>query len=295
MKSTSNVILGATLVMIVSIAIVLGLVLILLAELYCSLLLRRRGKHRASTSAIPISNVAAATAGTSEQHDKEGRSGTPSLSIFYAQGVINAPRNLLFPAVSYDNGAVNMDKQHSQLFELFEAPAQRPTSSPHYVSQEKVFSVPSSPSFPPLAPPKLVYKVPHHSGTGTYDDEICGGSMKETYMYICNPIYDNDVNRHSRVDTPFETPDSSPSRLETNGSSGDDDDHNVQPPNSSPSSPPVTPPLTPMKKLPAEACSITLRDARSLATSASESNSNNEYGGISSSLTSGSPCTSPSW
>ncbi|KAI4376621.1 hypothetical protein MLD38_014362 [Melastoma candidum] len=41
MKPTTQVIMGATLVMAASIAIVLALVLILLAELYCSLLLRR--------------------------------------------------------------------------------------------------------------------------------------------------------------------------------------------------------------------------------------------------------------
>lgn len=108
-------------------------------------------------------------------------------------------------------------------------------------------------------------------------------------MYISNPIYDNDASRVSGVNTPFETPDSSPSRLEMAGSSSGEDEI-AQPSPSSPSSP-LTPPLTPMKKLPAEASSISLRNARSLGTSVSDSNSNH---GLSSS-SSGSPCTSPSW
>ncbi|XP_010535998.1 PREDICTED: uncharacterized protein LOC104811107 [Tarenaya hassleriana] len=97
------------------------------------------------------------------------------------------------------------------------------------------------------------------------------------FIYISNPIYSNDGT--SKPDTPFETPESSPSRLETGDSSSGED------------SVVVTPELTPMKELPEKACSVSLRDARSLETSASDSNSNN--GGSFSS--SGSRCTSPSW
>ncbi|KAL3535760.1 hypothetical protein ACH5RR_004221 [Cinchona calisaya] len=268
---------GATLIMVVSIAIVLGLVLVLLAELYCSLLLRRRRQRsQASTSNIPNSSASATTNDGSPQHDQD-ISGTPSLSTFYAPGVLHAPRNFLFPTVHGNNSNEDLEKQHSQF------------SSPHPL-QQQVFSLRSSPSF---APPKLVHQVPLHCSSNTYNDEVCGGSNTESYIYICNPIYDNQTSRPSRVDTPFETPDSSPSRLDTNGSSGEDDNDNdnAQSNISSPSSHPRTPPLTPMKKLPAEACSVSLRDAGSLATSGSDSN--NE--GISSSSTSESPCTSPSW
>lgn len=102
-------------------------------------------------------------------------------------------------------------------------------------------------------------------------------------------MYSNDAAT-SKPTTPFETPESSPSRLETgdsssSSSSGEEDDN-------------VTPTLTPMKDLPEKACSVSLKDnARSLESSASESNSNNEKdkdGGLSTS--SGSPSyTSPSW
>lgn len=276
---------GATLIA-VSIAIVLGLVLVLLAQLYCSLLLRRRRRLRASTSNIPNSSPAASTNDGFQQHDQD-LSGTPSLSSFYAQGVLHAPRNFLFPAV-YDNKSLeDLEKQHDHQFpEFFESPTQQPKSSPHYLLHQHVFSLSSSPSFVPLALPKLIHEVPLHCNTSTCSDEdvCCSGSNKEAYIYVCNPIYDNDANSPSRVDTPFETPDSSPSCFDTYGSCGEDDNHNAQSTASSPS-------LTPMKELPAEGCSVSLRDARSLATSGSDSN--NE--GISSSSTSRSPSTSPSW
>ncbi|KAK5829865.1 hypothetical protein PVK06_013658 [Gossypium arboreum] len=77
-------------------------------------------------------------------------------------------------------------------------------------------------------------------------------------------------------DTPFERPDTSPSHLENNGSKAELS---------------MTSPSSPMKKLPAQICPISLRDARSLVTLGSDSNSNNGL----SSFSSGSPCTSPSW
>ena len=58
MKGASKVIMGATLVMVVSLAIVLGLILVLLVELYCSLLLRRRRQLKDSTASYTITNTA---------------------------------------------------------------------------------------------------------------------------------------------------------------------------------------------------------------------------------------------
>ncbi|KAK1417313.1 hypothetical protein QVD17_26440 [Tagetes erecta] len=89
-------------------------------------------------------------------------------------------------------------------------------------------------------------------------------------VYISNPIY-GDGNG-----TPFETPDSSPSRLGTEDSSGDDEGDDI------------TPELTPMKKLPVVACSVCLKDVRLMGMSESDVNSNN---GVSSSC-SLTPCTS---
>ncbi|KAL1194488.1 hypothetical protein V5N11_010395 [Cardamine amara subsp. amara] len=101
-------------------------------------------------------------------------------------------------------------------------------------------------------------------------------SSVDSFIYISNPIYSNEAT--SKPTTPFETPESSPSRLETedsSSSSSEDEDNDV------------TPTLTPMKDLPEEACSVSLKDVKS---STSESNN----GGCSSS-SSGSPYTSPSW
>ncbi|KAL8189666.1 hypothetical protein R6Q57_029232 [Mikania cordata] len=97
-------------------------------------------------------------------------------------------------------------------------------------------------------------------------------------VYISNPIYGEGNG------TPFETPESSPSRLETEISSSDDEREEVS------TKVVVTPPLTPMKKLPTEARSVCLKDVRSLGMSESDTNSNN---GVSSSC-SLTPCTSPS-
>ncbi|KAL2555193.1 uncharacterized protein Fot_08812 [Forsythia ovata] len=191
-KSTSKIVMGATIVMIVIVALVLAVVLILLAQLYCSLFLRRRNKSRFSpTNSIPA---------TPQQIN--GLSAAPSsLSSFYSQGVLPAPRNFLFPAISTD-----LEKQNSQ---------------------------------------------------------VDSSSMKQ-FVYISNPIYDT---------PPFLTPNTSPSQLE----------ETIE-----------TPPLTPMKKLPDEGCSVSLRDARSLCTTASDSNSNN-YCISTSSLGSPSTSPSPSW
>ncbi|CAN7025742.1 unnamed protein product [Brassica rapa subsp. trilocularis] len=106
----------------------------------------------------------------------------------------------------------------------------------------------------------------------------------DNFIYISNPMYSNDAT--SKPTTPFETPESSPSRLETgdssSSSSGEEDNN-------------VTPTLTPMKDLPEKACSVSLTNARSLESSGSESNNEKDKdGGLSTS--SGSPSyTSPSW
>lgn len=88
-------------------------------------------------------------------------------------------------------------------------------------------------------------------------------------------MYSNEAT--SKPTTPFETPESSPSRLETgessSSSSGEEEDNDIIEVS--------TPTLAPMKDLPEKACSVSLKNVE---TSASESNSS-----------SGSPYTSPSW
>ncbi|XP_019191697.1 PREDICTED: uncharacterized protein LOC109186225 [Ipomoea nil] len=239
---------GATLTMLLSLAIVLGLVLLLLAQLYCSLLLRRRHLRKPTTTATTASAAQLANHPTA-----------PTLSTFYAQGVLHAPRNFLFPAV-FNN--LDLETQNSEL-----------PKKPHEVGL--MFSStppPCSPAaFIPMASPKLV-----HGG------EDGGATVREDCVYICNPIYDLEANMPcgAVVDTPFETPDSSPSRL--SGSDGGQ---------SACCSPASSVALTPMKELPAKACSVSLKDASSLGTSRSDSISNNDAVSSSSSC---SPSTS-SW
>ncbi|KAK7251578.1 hypothetical protein RIF29_34892 [Crotalaria pallida] len=241
MKGTSKVIMGATLVMVVTLALVLGLILVLLAELYCSLLLRRRRHLRNTIPTTTTTRANASPSHTSQSHPQQHPPPLPPFSSIYSQGVLQAPRTLLSPPLALKE----------------ENPLQGSANASGNV----------------IVNP----------------DKPCSGG--EHLVYISNPIYGSDGSNVSGENTPFETPDTSPTRLERNGSSGEDDMVPASPCGNH--SHPHTPTLTPMKKLPAEACSVSvsLRDARSLGTSCSDSHTNN---GVTSS-SSGSPCTSPSW
>lgn len=286
MKGASKVIMGATLVMVVSLAIVLALVLVLLAELYCNLLLRRRRLRKtfnntaASTTTTTITASPTTNNSSTQAPQTQNQSPSTPLSSYYAQGVLQAPRSLFFPAVSCKEER----DQHPQLHHVLEVHTQEPSASP-----QQIGLINTQPPTSFVTSQHQIREISMQIGSNNVcNDKPCAGGGGQ-FVYISNPIYDNDASRQSRVDTPYETPGSSPSRLETGGSSGDEEI--AQPSSSSPHSISVTPPLTPMKKLPAEACSVSLRNARSLGTSGSDSVSNN---GLSSS-SSGSPCTSPSW
>ncbi|XAR66987.1 hypothetical protein NMG60_11013391 [Bertholletia excelsa] len=268
MKDSSRVILGATLVIVLILAMVLGLVLVLVAELYCSLLRRRKLRSGTSVTAQSATTSATATVPPDPSFSPPLRQlrhhpppPPPPLRTLYSQGVLQAPRSFLFPSVAGNSAPPAADvknQDHSEQLRQFFDSEVTPTTSPHNIG-----IVPSSPVSLPKSPENL----------------SSNGAFAEQCVYISNPIYDG-----GNADTPFVTPHTSPSQLESGGSAASSP--------ASPSSVSVTPPLTPMKKLPAAACSVSLRDASSLATSASESISNN--GGFSSS-SSGSPCTSPSW
>lgn len=285
MKGTSKVIMGATLVMVVSLAIVLGLILVLLAELYCSLLLCRRRQHKTNSNNSIVNTdlttapatMEATTASTEPSSHPQG----PPLGSFL--GVLRAPRSFLFPLISCkEEYNAEPKKQHCHLHQVLDIPNQEISNT--------------SPSISFATSPQPTQQDPIQASTGPNSTV---GAAEDHLIYISNPIYDNEANRASSstgANTPFETPDTSPSRLEmegsSNSSSGDDNDEVAQPtPSGSGPSSPTTPPLTPMKKLPKEACSVSLRDARSLGTSGSDSNTNNGN----SSSSSGSPSTSPSW
>ncbi|CAM8963144.1 unnamed protein product [Rhodiola kirilowii] len=266
MKGTSKVIMGATLIMVLSLAIVLSLILVLLAELYCSLLLCRR--HH-STTALEGASVSEAPTQSQSQYS----SAPPPLSRFYSHGVLNAPRNFLFPSVS--SKAENKVQQHSQLSQLLET-SQPPQHScaTAVVTAVQVRILSSSPPSPNPATESKLQAGEDANGSRSSKEH-------EHLVYISNPIFD-DCSRYA-------TPDTSPSRLgNTSGSSDEDGDDENQ--HTCPIT--VTPPLSPMKELPAEACSVSLKDSRCLNTSGSDSHSINGGGSTSSSAT---PCTSPSW
>nr|GEX66992.1 reverse transcriptase domain-containing protein [Tanacetum cinerariifolium] len=77
-----------------------------------------------------------------------------------------------------------------------------------------------------------------------YDRKSISGRKDELGLfYISNPVFDDGENGRRKMGaTPFETPETSPSRLDTEGDDDDDDEEEIML---------VSPPLTPMKKLPA--------------------------------------------
>lgn len=105
-------------------------------------------------------------------------------------------------------------------------------------------------------------------------------------MYISNPIYES-----SGADSSFKTPDTSPSRFERTGSSGDDDDDDVAATAACDSL--ALPPLyySPMNK---KEGSVSVRDTRPSLMDTSGSDDSHSLNALSSS-SSPSPRTSPSW
>ncbi|GAB2219766.1 hypothetical protein Droror1_Dr00007403 [Drosera rotundifolia] len=301
MKETSKVIMGATLVMVLSLAIVLCLVLVLLAELYCSVLLRRRQLRTMPKGSVTAANSAEAVeAPVAHGQDRPPMSSASPLSSFIYQGVLDAPRSFLFPKLpsrreQRRREPDDVENQCSR-FRRFLGVESSPGSNPS-PCQPSILSSPSSPyvtvgelgpSAPALVPEDVAVM------TGGVREVGSRRRKEELVVYISNPVYDRNPNgRSKRIDdTPFETPDTSPSRLETDVSPGEDEDKAMQV-EKSPCSPEVisTPPLSPMKELPANACSVSLGTAGSPGSTGCESNSQNDA----SSSTLGTPCTSPSW
>ncbi|KAE8666858.1 hypothetical protein F3Y22_tig00112488pilonHSYRG00018 [Hibiscus syriacus] len=181
--------------------------------LYCSLLLRSRSQLKHPT----------ADTATSPATPTVTESTTSPLSRFYAQGVLHAPMDFLFPATAITRPeSVQKDNKFASLRHVVELHGGESNTRPHRIG----ILYPTSPSSSFAASP----------------------NNAEELVYISNPMYVNDA----APDTPFETLDTSPSRLENGGSSGDEEKgcFGICSP------PPITPPLSPMKKLPAQACSI---------------------------------------
>ncbi|KAI4379423.1 hypothetical protein MLD38_005725 [Melastoma candidum] len=256
MKPTTQVIMGATLVMAASLAIVLALVLVLLAELYCSLLLRRSRRLQP-----PEQPVDAIPPPPSTAIVKVGGAPNPL-------GVLDAPRSLLLSSLS---------PVQKELLAITSSRDENPTATPQ--CQLGLLPAPPSPALTPLS-----------------------YAMDEHLVYISNPIYDDGGSVEKPLRTPFETPDTSPSRMESVGdtSSSDGDGEievvitrQVSFPGGKQSQPSATPPLSPMRKLQLRHQLQLQPSSVSLYTSESGySNSNN---GVFSSTPGATPCTSPSW
>ncbi|CAM8891600.1 unnamed protein product [Rhodiola kirilowii] len=203
MKGTSKVIMGATLITVLSLAIVLGLILVLLAELYCSLLVRRR-----ATTSLELPTAAEASPITIQSS-----AAAPPFSRFYSHGVINAPRNFLFPSLASkeENDAVSDTKktQHSQLSQFLDC-SSKPRHSSATTSVRILSSKPPSPT------------ADAESSQLQAGEDANGSSKEDEHLvYISNPVFDE----CSGADTPYATPDTSPSRLgNTSGSSDEDDE-----------------------------------------------------------------------
>ncbi|MBA0744780.1 hypothetical protein Gogos_007391 [Gossypium gossypioides] len=169
---------------------------------------------------------------------------------------------------------VSRQKGRKQAFYCLTLTKHKPTHQIGFFSLE-------TPSTSFASSPNPVQEISTRVGTGntTNCKEKANGTTPghgvDNFIYISNPIDNNDVGC-SMPDTPFERLDTSPSHLENNRSKAELS---------------MTSPLSPMKKLPAQVCPVSLRDARSLVTLGSDSNSNNGL----SSFSSGSPCSSPSW
>ncbi|CAL0323986.1 unnamed protein product [Lupinus luteus] len=269
MKGTSKVIMGATLVFVLTLAVVLGLIIVLLADLYCSLLLRRhrRRQMRNPTTTTTIPNIASSPSHTPQQHPP------PPFTSIYSQGVFQAPRTFLFPPFdsTHNMAEPKIQQQHlSELHQVIQIQANANANA----------NASSLESFMSRAPSKPVQQDSLQGSSSSRIsikniDKACNDG-EQHLVYISNPIYENEEGKESEPNTPFETPDTSPSRLERSGSSSDDDGV-VEVSHCDVQTLPCTPPLTPMKKLhgPEETSSVSLRDARSLGTSGSDSHSNN--------------------
>ncbi|KAK9148895.1 hypothetical protein Scep_007652 [Stephania cephalantha] len=302
MKGSSKLVMVATLITALSLTMVLLLILVLLAQLYCSLLRNRR-----LTNTTPTATAAATSTAFSSQLLSS------PLSNVYAQGVLRAPRSFLFPVI------IGKEEQERRQLEQQERKhglhkhqklhqCQMSSSSHHIGNMVSATTSPLSPSFisvVPRPPNPSIQEVGLKASTSSTSNGA------EHFVYISNPIYDNEASRRrpssnggdeSDDHTPFETPDTSPSRLETGGcsSSSDDEDdseevgpkkgdHSSSCSSSSPAPPLLatsTPPLTPMKKL-----SIGPNSSTGTCSLISQCCSS----GTSSSSSCASPCTSPSW
>ncbi|XP_057538060.1 uncharacterized protein LOC130815588 [Amaranthus tricolor] len=247
---------GATMAILIILAIVMCLVFVLLAELYCSILLRRRKLNDKNPDQSMVANPR-----NPQQPQNQNQLIPSPLSSFYAQGVLDAPRNFLFPKLPI-NTEIDERPKHGKLHQFLR------------VQSPQLLGLASS----SLSSSTLQMQQPNSKPEINIEVEFEGKNL----MYISNPIYDNEVSGVGA--TPFETSDSlPPSQLDRNEEKKENEKEMKWSPCSLP--------LSPMKEVPAKADeSVCLRDAGCLGSSCSESNTR-----IAQFSSSASPHTSPSW
>lgn len=299
MQRISKLAMGSAMVVVVCLSLVVVLLLMLYVELCCSFLWRRRWRRRQLQTPLPT--TAASCGGgvlpctnpqkklqgddevfTSPSAGQEGGSvvfsplqkpavspTTAAAAYYYAHGVLQTPAGFFFTTVPHPAALAASTKQG-------EGPGSKEMPL-HFVGV-----IPS---------PRSATR------RGAACDSGSGYTSEEHFVCISNPIYEGACSSTAAGDdgdggcTPFETPDTSPSRLEVddNGDEDNEDEGELERCENSPA-------LKPMKKLPPAlplgtptAC---LADGRrSLATSMSVTDTNRP----SSSSSSDSPGTSPSW
>ncbi|KAK4774794.1 hypothetical protein SAY86_009729 [Trapa natans] len=259
--SSSQVIMGATLVLAASLVIVLSLVLVLLAELYCSILVRRwRGLH---------------------DNDDHHHHHLSNLKDPSSSSAAPAP---LVTILSPSSSSVNPSSRPSPLSSFYAHGVLRAPRSllfPHSLPSPEIATMNLYAHSREVAA-SATASTPSKSFIVDHQEEECStfqfrpSTSSGHPMYISNPVYDSDATDRANAGQLLDSGGSS------SGSGADDERERDD----------DTPPLTPMKDLPAQASSVPLRDARSLYTSVSDSNTNH---GLLSSFSSGTPCTSFSW
>lgn len=270
---------GATLILVLSLAVVLSLILVLLAELYCSLLLRRR-----SSTHTQDGNAAMVDEAPTQLQNRHEPS-APSLGRFYSHGVLNnAPRNFLFPSLSisskHEQQLSDMEKNSQQLSHFLGAVNSTYSSSEAPAPLQVIRILSSTPPSPSDREATQEQQAQLHSAVA-HEGSRTSSKLEhpQHLVYISNPIFDEEEHyKNGTATTPYATPDTSPSRLGNTSSSSDEEEEeegeliNVRKQQQ---------PNPPLKELPASEASA----------SDSQSHSINAAAGGSSSV-SVTPCTS---
>ncbi|CAN6449752.1 unnamed protein product [Victoria cruziana] len=246
---------GGAVVIVLCLVLLLALLLVFIfAELYYTSVLRSRlGLPTSATTAVPMVHAAESPA-----HAEIPLSGSPT----YSEDVPKLfPNGLYSPGVFANPGFLFSIKEEAIAEETLESPSTFPTDL-HFIGL--------------LHPSKAATSVTYSADPASPSLPVRANSPGDgEFVCISNPIYEVSVTI-SNDTTPFETPVSSPSKLDDNSGT------ESPPPITAEPEDVMTPPLTPMK-LPLTASSVRLADKSLLSSSCSDCSSSESV------------CTSPSW